>query len=133
MKKTVLAISIIMSIFTAPPTLSKSINQCEEKQSDNIEYSRCLDGVKDKVDRELQTWVNNQVFILEELAMQTGRKSALNMFKRSHNDFIKYRENNCRWQYLAISPGTGAGSAYKRCYINLSKTRIAELNDLNTN
>jgi len=111
-------------------TSAKSIAECDEKKSDTIEYSRCLDSIKESIDRELQTWVNNQVFVLEEAAIQTGRKSALNMFKRSQSNFIKYRENNCRWQYLALSPGPTAAPAYKKCYIKLSQNRIDELNAL---
>jgi len=106
---------------------TKTIENCDVKQTDNVEYSRCLDGVKEAVDRELQTWVNNQVFHLEELALKTGRTSALKMFKRSQSNFLKYRENNCRWQYLALSPGTGAGPAYKKCYIRANRDRINEL------
>ena len=97
----------------------------------NIAFSQCLDGVKNSVDRELQTWINNQVFILEDIELATGRSSALVMFKRSQSNFITFRENNCRWQYLAISPGTGAGPAYKKCYIKLSKIRIQELSQIN--
>ena len=94
------------------------------------EFSMCLDGVKQKKERELQTWVNNQSFTLDELAAATGRKAALNMFKRSQRNFITYRENNCRWQYLAVSPGTGAAAAYKKCYITLTQDRINELTAL---
>ncbi|NMP31367.1 DUF1311 domain-containing protein [Thalassotalea sp. M1531] len=124
--------TVLFTSFISVSSHAKSVEDCDTKQTDNIEYSRCLDGVKESIDRELQTWVNNQVFILEEFALQTGRKSALNMFKRSQSNFIKYRENNCRWQYLALSPGTGAGPAYKKCYIKLSQNRIEELNALNT-
>ena len=108
-----------------------TIEICEEKMSTTPEFSRCLDGVKAKKDRELQTWVNNQSFILEELSATTGRRAALNMFKRSQRNFISYRENNCRWQYLAVSPGTGAAAAFKKCYITLTQDRIEELTNLN--
>ena len=110
---------------------AKTIKSCEVKKANNISFSQCLDGVKDVVDRELQTWINNQVFLLEELELTTGRSSALVMFKRSQSNFITFRENNCRWQYLALSPGTGAGPAYKKCYINTTKSRIKELSLLN--
>ena len=122
--------AVLISTTLSPLSQAKSIETCEKDMTDNVEYSRCLDGVKEAVDRELQTWVNNQTFILEEIAIKTGRKAALNMFKRSQSNFITYRENNCRWQYLAISPGTGAGPAYKKCYINVSQMRIKELSEL---
>ena len=131
MKQTYLALLLAMLATTAIDSQAKSLNQCE-KISDDIAHARCLDGVKEAVDRELQTWINNQVFVLEESAMKTGRKSALNMFKRANSDFIKYRENNCRWQYLAKSPASSASNAYKTCYINLSKSRISELSKLNS-
>ncbi|MCJ8321722.1 MAG: DUF1311 domain-containing protein [Colwellia sp.] len=110
---------------------AKTIKNCENKKVNNIAFSQCLDSVRDVVDRELQTWINNQVFLLEEVELNTGRSSALVMFKRSQSNFITFRENNCRWQYLALSPGTGAGPAYKRCYINTTNSRIKELSLLN--
>jgi uncharacterized protein YecT (DUF1311 family) len=109
----------------------KSIEQCETTEKTTSGLSSCFDIVKNTVDRELQTWVNNQIFILEEFALSTGRRAALNMFKRSQRNFITFRENDCRWQYLVISPGTGAASAYKKCYILVSKSRIKELELIN--
>jgi len=106
-----------------------SINACE-KQTEIKKISRCFDSVIESIDRELQTWINNQTFNLEELAIKTGRQSALALFKRSQRDFIRYRENNCRWQYLAISPDIRAGNAYKKCYIILTQNRINELSQV---
>lgn len=108
----------------------KTLAQCGKIKANNLEYSQCLDNVKEHVDRELQTWINNQVFQLEERALVTGRRSALSMFKRSQDNFITFRENNCRWQYLALSPGKEAAPAYKKCYILVSKSRIEELSQL---
>jgi len=109
----------------------KTLENCESSQKTTSGLSSCLDIVKEAVDRELQTWINNQIFILEEFALATGRRSALDMFKRSQRNFITFRENDCRWQYLAISPGKGAASAYKKCYILVSKNRIKELENIN--
>jgi uncharacterized protein YecT (DUF1311 family) len=110
---------------------NKTVQACEKNMTTTPELSSCLDTIKERKDRELQTWINNQVFILEELASETGRRASLEMFKRSQRNFISYRENNCRWQYLAISPGTGAASAFKKCYITLTKDRIEELTHIN--
>ena len=104
----------------------KNIASCE-KVEDKIEYSQCLDTVKKYSEKELQTWVNNQVFNLEELALKTGRKAPLAMFKRSQKNFITFRENNCRWQYLAISPDKKAANAFKKCFIQTNNRRIKEL------
>lgn len=123
---TLLLISSFISI-DAVAAPKKSIEYCEKKQMSNAELSQCLDKVKNAVDKELQTWINNQTFILEEFALSTGRKAALEMFQRSQRNFISYRENNCRWQYLSLSPSTGAAPAYKKCYILLSKDRINDL------
>ncbi len=117
-------------IFSLNAHAAKTVEICQQEQKTVADFSRCLDGVKDLVDRELQTWVNNQTFILEENSLVTGRRSALEMFKRSQRNFITYRENNCRWQYLALSPGTGAAPAYKKCYVLLSKDRINELSKI---
>lgn len=111
----------------------KNIVDCQNKHSDDEpSLSRCLDGVISHVDRELQTWVNLHSFNLEEKALVNGRYSALKMFKRAQSNFITYRENDCRWQYLAISPDRGADLAYKTCYVRLSVARIDALNEVNT-
>ena len=129
-----LALVLFGTVVTAVPAHATStLEACKPKAQDSVEYSRCLDVVIDKVDREMQTWINNQIFILEELAMNTGRNSALKMFKRSQSNFIRFREDNCRWQYLALSPNEFAAPAYKKCYIRASKDRIKELELLNSN
>lgn len=119
--------ALIFCLLSSISYAKKSIENCEANQKTTSGLSSCLDTVKKEVDRELQTWINNQTFILEEFALATGRRAPLDMFKRSQRNFITFRENDCRWQYLAISPGTGAASAYKKCYILVSKNRIKEL------
>ena len=126
-----LAFTCSCFIFQVQASNKKSIENCESQNKSVIELSQCLDGVVDAVDKELQTWINNQTFILDELVSSTGRKSVLSMFKRSERNFISYRENNCRWQYLAISPAIGASPAYKKCYILLTRDRIKELSSIN--
>jgi uncharacterized protein YecT (DUF1311 family) len=121
------SVAIAFCLLSSTSYAKKSIEQCEAKQDTTLGLSSCFDIVKASIDKELQTWINNQVFILEEFALTTGRRSALDMFKRSQRNFITFRENDCRWQYLAISPKTGAAAAYKKCYILLSKARIKEL------
>lgn len=118
---------LIYFIFLAPVHAQKALTECEAMKPTSDEHSRCLDVVKKGLERELQTWVNNHIFNLEEKALVTGRYSALKMFKRSQNDFITFRDNDCRWQYLAISPEPGADSAYKKCYIIVTQSRIDEL------
>ena len=110
---------------------STTIEHCEKNSLKNTELVLCLDQVKNRADKELTTWVNNQIFILEALSKKTGRGAPLNIFNRSQKLFGKYREDNCRWQYLQVAPATGATTAYKICYINLTKARIAELSKLN--
>ena len=74
MKKTALTVlaTLFFSLTSTPSLAAKTIESCNNKMADPVEYSRCLDGVIDVVERELQTWVNNQIFILEELAINTG-------------------------------------------------------------
>jgi uncharacterized protein YecT (DUF1311 family) len=130
MIKKLLALNVFVVsqlLFSAPSYAAKTLEKCENTEQTTEELSRCLDGVKDSIDRELQTWVNNHIFNLEEKALITGRYSTLKMFKRSQSNFITFRDNNCRWQYLVISPEKGAGNAYKKCYILLSQSRIKEL------
>jgi uncharacterized protein YecT (DUF1311 family) len=124
------SLALAFCLLSSVSYAKKSIEHCEATQDTTSGLSSCLDIVKKAIDRELQTWINNQIFVLEEFALTTGRRSALDMFKRSQRNFITFRENDCRWQYLAISPSTGAASAYKKCYILISQTRIKELESI---
>jgi len=114
-------------IFSAPVYAQKTLDECIKMEETTDKQSRCFDHVKEVLERELQTWVNNHVFNLEEKALVTGRYSALKMFKRAQSDFITFRDNDCRWQYLAISPREGADIAYKKCYISVTQNRITAL------
>mgnify|MGYP005988636421 FL=1 len=112
------------------PTMGP-IEMCEKKMKILSKISACLDIEKRNKDQELETWITNQTLILKELATNTGRSSAYNMFERSQRNFVKYRENNCRWQFLAITFNTSAAIAYKKCYIRLTQYRIDEFMKIN--
>ncbi len=123
-------IAISQLSLSSPVYAVKTLADCQQADLSMSERSSCLDRVKNALDRELQTWVNNHIFNLEEKALITGRYSALKMFKRSQSNFITFRDNDCRWQYLVVSPEKGADIAYKKCYIQLSQTRIKELSEV---
>jgi uncharacterized protein YecT (DUF1311 family) len=130
MTKEILALSVLLLAqfsYSTPVYAQKTLSECESIEQTAEKLSRCLDEVKETLDRELQTWVNHHTFNLEEKALVTGRYSAMKMFKRSLGNFITFRDNDCRWQYLAISPEKGAGTAYKKCYIIVTRGRIKEL------
>lgn len=130
MKKEFLTLSICILAqlsFSAYGDSPKTSAECEKHEQGTEKHSRCLDGIKDALDRELQTWVNNHTLNLEDKSLVTGRYSALKMFKRSQSNFITFRDNNCRWQFLAISPERGADTAYKKCYIRMTQNRITDL------
>lgn len=126
--------SLLLSLLASPLIYAASpVEECRNNLKENATteaISQCLDKATHVIDKEMQTWLNLHQFNLEEQALVQGRNSALNMFKRSQNNFTTYRENNCRWQYLAISPDISAGLAYKECYILLSQQRINELSRL---
>jgi uncharacterized protein YecT (DUF1311 family) len=118
------------TLYSSSVYAQKTIEECEKMEKTADKQSRCFDSVKDLLNRELQTWVNQHTFNLEEKSLLTGRHSALKMFKRSQNDFITFRDNDCRWQYLAISPEKGAETAYKKCYIVVTQSRIDQLSKI---
>ena len=133
MTKKILTLSVFLFAqlsYLTPVYAQKTLSDCEKTEQTTDKRSRCLDEVKKSLDRELQTWVNNHVFNMEEKALVTGRYSALKMFKRAQSNFITFRGNDCRWQYLAISPEKGADMAYKKCYIIVTQARIKELSSV---
>ncbi len=122
-------------LLLSPVKAANNIDECQKQTAEKISaasISMCLDEVISYLDRDLQTWVNLHTFNLEEKALVNGRHSALKMFKRSQSNFITYRENECRWRYLAISPSRGADLAYKNCYAMLSQSRITALSKIDT-
>lgn len=130
MTKKLLTLSICILAqfsFLAYGNTHKTSAECEEFKQETKKHLRCLDGVQEALERELQTWVNNHTLNLEEKSLVTGRYSALKMFNRSQSNFITFRENNCQWRYLAISPERGANTAYKKCFIRLTQNRIKDL------
>lgn len=132
MIKALIALTIYVLLHGSSAAMNnKTVENCESQHKSISALSSCLDIVKEATDRELQTWINNQVFILEEFALNTGRRTALDMFKRSQRNFNTFRENNCRWQYLHLSPDVKAAPAYKKCYILITKSRIEELSRIN--
>jgi uncharacterized protein YecT (DUF1311 family) len=128
-KKIIIISSLLLAQAIAQPKAlaAKTIQVCENIKTTDVDFSQCLDSVKDEADRVLQTWINNQKFILEEIELVDGRSSALVMFNRSQSDFVTFRQNNCRWRYLVLSPSTKAAPAYKKCYIETTQSRIKEL------
>lgn len=105
---------------------SMNVSSCINKHTGSS-LSACLDTVKSNVDKELTIWVNNQTFVLDTIKKETGRGATLKVFTRSMSRFNSYREDNCRWKYLSITPAKGADIAYKKCYIELTQTKIDEL------
>jgi len=128
-----LTASILLSLTFpayAAKMLEERLEECQKPKLSTKEASRCLDAVIKVVDRELQIWVNNHTLNLKEKALTTGRYSSLNMFKRSQQNFITFRDHDCRWQYLVAPHQKQANIAYKKCYILLSQTRIKELESI---
>ncbi|SEL26801.1 Uncharacterized conserved protein YecT, DUF1311 family [Colwellia chukchiensis] len=124
---------LISLILIMPAMLKAEVRQpnCEQENVSPAQASSCLDTLQSKVDQELKTWLNNQQFLLEALAAETGRRGALKIFKRAQRSFTKYREDSCRWQYLSLASTQAAAIAYKKCYIKLTQARIDELSQLN--
>lgn len=127
-KKFLLSLSLLtISLISQQSRAVTSLKDCDNVRANESQLSRCLDSMIDSLDKELQTWINHHTFNLEEKALINGRYSALKMFKRSQSNFISFRENDCRWRYLAISPDKGAGNAFKQCFVELTKARITQL------
>ena len=133
MKKSLFTLSVLIlaqcsfSAYGNTGEIENILAKCEKFEQNTDEHSRCLDNIKDSLERELQTWLNHHTLLLEEKVLVNGRHSALKLFNRSQKNFITYRDNNCRWQYLAIAPQRGAETAYKQCVIRMTQNRIKEL------
>ncbi len=120
--------TFFLSLYNTDALAEPTVKACKEQTSTNTELSQCLDSVIRSLDRELQTWINNELSILEELKKSMGKDTALQLFKRSQSQFESFRETDCKWLYSKLPIGIEATNTYKMCYINNTKNRIAELN-----
>jgi hypothetical protein len=104
---------------------------CSGKSQSQLDYSRCLDAALEQAERELVTFENGHLFQLQELAQKTGRDDPLKVFTRSRNHFKQFRNDHCRWQYLALIPDSQAGaSVYKECMLEQLKLQSELLKNI---
>jgi len=109
----------------------EEVKACQKKHKDRMDYSRCLDSVLLRLEREMTTWENNVEFKLRELSRDSGRGDALIVFTKANKEFKKFRKSNCQWQYLAMLPDvSSAATMVKECKIYMAKDRIAKLTEL---
>jgi len=109
----------------------EEVSACQKKHKDRMDYSRCLDSVLLKLEREMTTWETNVEFKLKELSRSSGRGDALVVFGKANKEFKKFRKSNCQWQYLAMLPDvSSAATMVKECKIYMAKDRIAKLTEL---
>lgn len=125
---------LLLMAFSLPSTpllASDRVNECAANRDTSVAYLRCLDRQLSALDRDMTLWNNNKIFALEKIAKNTGRKDVLHLFKKAQKSFIKYREHNCRWQYLQLIPDTTAGAIrYKECMVEMAEVRVTELKQL---
>jgi uncharacterized protein YecT (DUF1311 family) len=125
-----LTLALIFTLIALTPLHSQgasSKQECQKKSDKPEALSQCYDLVIDKLNNELQTWINHQESSFAKFAEVTGRSAPLTIFKRSQKHFFNFREDNCRWYYLAKMPAPQASSLYKACIIDVTKQRIDEL------
>ena len=110
----------------------QDIKVCKSKFGNKVAYSTCLDGVLSDKTRELKTWQKSINLKLQELTSFNGRRDTMVLFKKSSRAFEKFKENNCKWQYLSLLPDIyTAGNMSKECHIYMTIERIHELKQLN--
>ena len=110
----------------------QDIKRCKSKFGSEVAYSTCLDSVLSDKIRELKTWHKSIDLKLQEISSYNGRRDAMVLFKKSSQTFDKFKENNCKWQYLSLLPDIyAAGNMSKECHIYMTIQRINELRQLN--
>lgn len=122
----------IMACWLSPASGNNLIEKCKIKTKDNNlkKLEICLDGAIETSQRQLNTWVNAHRFNLEDQVEKSGRRAVLRLFEQAQNDFEVYRENNCRWYYLANTPSDYASIEYKQCIIRHNDQRSVELSKI---
>lgn len=107
--------------------------ECEKKTLSQVNYMRCLDQQLEQNKRDLTTWENNHLFILETQVSTTGRQDGLKMFNKSRETFALYTEQDCGWQFIVQLPDNKkASTAYKECQLYHLKQRIDLLKHIAT-
>jgi len=116
---------LFLLVLTASVPVAAEQTDCQSQRQFSIAYSRCLDQQLENLQRELQTWENNHVLQLEDIATKSGRKEPLLNFRKSRKSFKTYSTEHCRWQYLAMVPDSqAAATLYKECMLELMQGQI---------
>ena len=123
--------AFLPSVEGKPMSEIEEILECQKKYKNRMDYSVCLDNALNKLDREMVTWETNLEYKLRDLGQNTGRGDVLVIFKKSKEQFQKFRKVNCQWQYLAMLPDVGAAATMvKECKIQMVEDRITKLSIL---
>lgn len=110
----------------------KEVKNCKSRFENKVSYSTCLDSALSEKVRVLNTWKESLNLKLKEVTSYNGRRDAIVLLKKSNQAFEKFKENNCKWQYLSLLPDINdAANMSKECHIYMTIQRINELKQLN--
>jgi uncharacterized protein YecT (DUF1311 family) len=87
----------------------------------------CLEARQRESDKDLAAALIEARRQARDLAKVSGKPLPVRSLERAQSRFVDYRESQCKFALAMVGSGSGAGDAYRDCYIRLSEARTAEL------
>lgn len=138
MKKLLVLVSLLLasnaSLASADDSITsnKDVDACIQKYGEN--NSECLEEISDKADDSLNKAYTAKLKEMEGfdytkwwMGDEDRKKRMIDTFKKSQNEWLKYRDNYCN---VATTDAQGThflGAASTGCNINMNNRRISEI------
>lgn len=113
-------VALFVPVFSNMDYYSKEFKQCySNPRFTTASIMGCMNQESERQDTLLeQEYKRMMNYLLDE------RKASL---KDAQRAWIKYRDANCNW-YNDPNGGTSAGVSATQCYLNMTVSRLAEMN-----
>ena len=130
----------IALIFLAPAALAQeplrepaqesALDECWSRSDNRIEMGECLRALQSDADEALAESFARALEAQVEVDGIVGQRQASRTLQRAQTAFELYRDLNCHLRELQAGSGTGAGDFFLGCWIDMTRERTAELEEL---
>lgn len=122
---------VTVSLFaTAASANDRALDECWAGSDNRIALGDCLRALKSSVDGELQNSYDQALDAEAEIDEIVGQRQASRALSRAQKAFELYRDLDCHLQELQAGAGTGSGDFFLGCWIDMTRARIARLQQL---
>jgi len=106
-----------------------ALDECWQVVTQRIDLPPCLEGLQVRADAELSDALTRATASQRRLDAATGNTAASDSLRQAQLAFELYRELECTARRAQLASGTGAGDVYLACRVDLTRERVAALNE----